>query len=73
MTTITIVLTDLPRGRGVTVQTDGSPPSVGGFATPAEALSADLLRTCEARAIDVQYGNASTWLAGELLAAQVAA
>ena len=72
MTTITIVLTDLPRGRLVTVQTNGPPPRTG-FFTPAEALSMDLLRICQARASEVQYGNASAWLAGELVAAQQAA
>lgn len=73
MTTITIVLADLTSDRGVTVKTNGPPLGLGGLSTPAEALSIDLLRACEERATQVQYGNASAWLAGELLAAQLAA
>ncbi|MDB5967140.1 MAG: hypothetical protein JWQ72_3640 [Polaromonas sp.] len=73
MTTITIVLTDLPKGRGVTVQTDGAPPSIGHPLTPAQSLAMDLLRTCNAQASGVQYGNNSATLAGELVQAQLAA
>ena len=67
MTTLTIVLTDLPKGKGVTVQTDAGVPCVGQPRTPAEALAMDLLRTCKAQASAVQYGNESATLAGELL------
>lgn len=67
MTTITIVLTDLPKGRGVTAQTDAGAPCIGQPRTPAEALAMDLLRTCIARADSVQYGTLSATLAGELL------
>ncbi|ABM37581.1 hypothetical protein [Polaromonas naphthalenivorans] len=72
MTTITIVLTDLPKGRGVTVQTDAGVPCVGQPRTPAEALAMDLLRTCSRQADSVQYGLASATLQGELIQAQAA-
>lgn len=64
--TITIVLTDLPKGRGVTVVTDTGAPAIGQVCTPAQALAMDLLRTCKAQATSVQYGHASASLAGEL-------
>lgn len=69
MTTLTIVLTDLPKGRGVTVQTDAGAPCVGQLRTPAEALAMDLLRTCGRQADSVQYGQASATLQGELMKA----
>ena len=68
MTTVTIVLTDLPLGKGVTVHTDAGAPCIGQPRTPAEALAMDLLRTCKAQASAVRYGIHSTTLAGELLA-----
>ena len=37
MTTVTIVLTDLPKGKGVAVQTDSGTPCVGQPRTPADA------------------------------------
>ncbi len=55
MTTLTIVLTDLPKGKGVTVQTDAGVPCIGQPRTPAEALAMDLLRTCNRQADSVQY------------------
>lgn len=67
MTTLTIVLTDLPKGRGVTVQTNAGAPCIGQPRTPAESLAMDLLRLCKAQASSVQYGNLSATLAGELL------
>jgi hypothetical protein len=67
MTTVTIVLTDLPQGKGVAVQTDSGAPCIGQQRTPAEALAMDLLRTCKAQASSVQYGTLSATLAGELL------
>lgn len=67
MKTITIVLTDLPQGKGVTVQTDTGAPRIGQPCTPAESLAMDLLRTCKAQASAVQYGTPSATLAGELL------
>ena len=65
--TITIVLTDLPKGRGVTVMTDAGAPAIGQVCTQAQALAMDLLRTCKAQATSVQYGQASATLAGELV------
>lgn len=70
MTTVTIVLIDLPKGKGVTVQTDAGTPSIGQPRTPAEALAMDLLRTCNRQADSVQYGQASSALQGELVQAQ---
>lgn len=70
MSTITIVLTNLPKGRGVTVQTDAGAPVIGKPTTPAEALAIDLLRTCKAQATSVQFGVATATLAGELVQAQ---
>lgn len=70
MTTITIVLTNLPKGRGVTVQTDAGAPAIGQVCNPAQALAMDLLRICKAQAEDVQYGQACATLAGDLVAAQ---
>ncbi|MES2909860.1 MAG: hypothetical protein V4718_00640 [Pseudomonadota bacterium] len=55
MSTITITLTDLPKGRGVTVSTNTTKPSIGRQVTPAEALAMDLLRTCNAQAEKVEY------------------
>ena len=71
MTTVTIVLTDLPKGQGVTVQTDSGAPSIGQQRTPAEALAMDLLRTCNRQADSVQYGQSSAALQSELTQAQV--
>ena len=71
MSTITIILTDLPKGRGVTVQTDSGAPCIGRTCTPAEALAMDLLRTCKAQASSVNYGQQSAALAGELLVSQL--
>ena len=73
MSTITIVLTNLPRGRGVTVQTDAGTPAIGQPTTPAQALAIDLLRLCAKQADSVHYGQASATLAGELVAAGQAA
>jgi hypothetical protein len=73
MSSITIVLTDLPKGRGVTVQTDSGAPHIGHPCTPAEALAMDLLRICKAQADSVHYGQATAALAGELLISQAAA
>lgn len=70
MTTITIVLRDLPKGRGVTVITDAGAPSIGQLCSPAQALAMDLLRTCHKQASTVQHGTASATEAGELLAAK---
>lgn len=73
MTTLTIVLTDLPKGRGVTVQTNAGAPCIGQPRTPAEALAMDLLRLCSRQADSVQYGQASAALHGELTQAQAEA
>ena len=73
MKTLTIVLTDLPKGRGVAVLTDAGAPCVGQSRTPAEALAMDLLRTCVRQADSVQYGNPGATLAGDLLQAQTMA
>lgn len=73
MNTITIVLTNLPKGQGVTVQTDSGAPAIGRQCNPAQALAMDLLRTCNAQATSVQYGQPAATLAGELLQAQAAA
>lgn len=70
MTTITIVITDLPKGKGCTVQTNSAAPAIGRPLTPAEAVSMDLLRICAARTCGVQYGTTSAALAGELVRAQ---
>ena len=70
MSTITIVLTDLPQGQGVTVQTDSAAPCVGQQRSPAEALAMDLLRTCNKQAAGVQYGQQIVSLAGDLLQAR---
>ena len=70
MTTITIIITDLPKGRGCTVQTDGSPPSIGKPLTPAEALFTDVARICGKQSAGVQYCNPAATLAGDLLAAR---
>ena len=69
MTILTIVLTDLPKGQGVTVQTNAGAPCIGQPRTPAEALTMDLLRLCNRQAHSVQYGNANTALSGELVKA----
>ncbi|MFC5524045.1 hypothetical protein [Polaromonas jejuensis] len=73
MPTITIVLQDLPKGRGVTVLTDAGAPCVGQPRSPADSLAMDLLRTCKAQASSVQYGSASATLAGELAQARALA
>jgi hypothetical protein len=70
MTTVTIVLTDLPKGNGVTVQTDAGAPCIGQPLTQAEALAMDLLRLCNRQADSVQYGQASAALQGDLIRAQ---
>jgi hypothetical protein len=70
MTTVTIVLIDLPQGKGVAVQTDSGTPCIGQQRTPAEALAMDLLCTCNRQADRVQYGQASATLQGELIQAQ---
>lgn len=70
MSTITIVLTNLPKGRGVTVQTDAGAPAIGQVCNPAQALAMDLLRICKAQADAVHYGQPCATLAGDLLAAQ---
>lgn len=73
MSTITIVITDLPKGRGCTVQTDGAPPAVGQSRTPAEALFTDLIRTCTKQSSGVQFANTAATLAGELVQAKASA
>jgi hypothetical protein len=70
MSTLTIVLTGLPKGKGVTVQTNAGAPCVGQQRTPAEALAMDLLRLCSRQADTVQYGQASATLHGELMHAE---
>ena len=67
MSTITLVLTNLPKGMGVSVQTDAGAPSIGQQCTPAQALAMDLLRTCKAQANSVQYGQHTATLHGELM------
>ncbi len=69
-TTITIVLSDLHKGKGVTVITDAAAPSIGQPCSPAQALAMDLLRTCKLQASSVQYEQSSATLAGELVQAQ---
>lgn len=70
MARITIVLEDLPRGAGCTVQTDAHAPTVGRQYTPAQLLANSLLRACVQSAEGVQFGNGSASLAGELLNCQ---
>lgn len=69
MKTITIVLLDLPKGKGCAVMTDAAPPAIGQPVTPAEALAMDLLRLCNQRANSVQYGQQTATLAGDLMQA----
>ncbi len=70
MARITIVIDDLPQGRGFTVQTDAGAPAVGQQYTPAEEFGNSLLRTCLLQAQDTQFGTAAASLAGELLNCQ---
>ena len=64
MSTITIVINDLPQGQGADVITDAGAPCIGQARTPAESLAMDVLRMCKAQAIRTQYGT----LTGQLLA-----
>lgn len=73
MKTITIVLTDLEKGKGCAVITDAGAPCIGQQRTPAQSLAMDLLRTCKAQAVSVQYGQASATLASEPLRASAQA
>jgi hypothetical protein len=70
MSTITIVIKDLPKGRGFTVQTDAAAPCVGQPRSMADSAVMDILRQMQRQATDVQYGTASAALAGELLDAR---
>jgi hypothetical protein len=71
MARVTIVIEDQRQGPGrITVQTDAGVPSVGQQYTPAQILGNILLRTCHLQAEELQYGNASATLAGELLNCQ---
>ncbi len=67
MSTITIVIRDLPKGAGATVITDAGTPAIGQQRTPAEDLAATVLRICASHAQGMQYGTASASLAGELV------
>lgn len=67
MSTITIVLKDLPKGKGVTVQTDAGAPCVGQSRSPADSMAMDILRQLHRQAADIQYGQATATLAGELV------
>lgn len=58
MATITIVLEDLPKGRGAAVHTTEEAPAIGRTRTPAQALAMDLLRTCRQQAVSVAYSVA---------------
>ena len=68
MSTITIILTDLPKGRGVSVRTSGSAPVLGQQRTPAEALAMDLHRICHQQANTLQYEQLGACLACPLAA-----
>lgn len=70
MASITIVINDLDKGRGCTVQTNAGATRMGEQRTPAQELAAKLLRTCASEAHSVQFGTKSATLAGELLDAQ---
>ncbi|SFB96077.1 hypothetical protein SAMN05216344_10698 [Polaromonas sp. OV174] len=67
MKTITIVLTDLPKGAGVAVITDADSPCIGQPRTPAQSLAMDLLRTCRAQANKVQHNTPCTNQVKQLL------
>lgn len=73
MATITIVITDLPKGKGCSVLTDAGAPAVGQPRTPAQELAAGLLRTCQLQASCISFGAAPATLAGELAIARKAA
>lgn len=72
MARITIVIEDQPAGRGgrVVAQTDAAAPGIGQQYTPAQGVANTLLRALALQVSDVQYGNASASLAGELLNCQ---
>jgi hypothetical protein len=69
MPSITIVITDQPKGQGFTVLTDSAAPGIGLSLSPAQAFTNALLRACSLQAESIQYGTPSATLAGELVAA----
>lgn len=71
MARITIVIEDQPSGRGrVVAQTDSAAPGLGQQYTPAQHVANVMLRSLALQTDDLQYGNASASLAGELLNCQ---
>lgn len=73
MASVTIVITDTPRGYDCTVVTNAAAPTVGVQRTPAQELGAKLLQICHRQAALTTYGNDCAAMVGEMVRAEAEA